>query len=222
MSDCYGKREEGIIEAARHEFGAKGFTGARTKAIADAAGVNKAMVHYYFRSKEELYIKTIEHTASSVWGSIENRLRDIEESCDIKRFIHRFVREYIAVLTENPDLFRLFVKEVSEGGKHLPVVFGTAFPIIKRIMERYRELVGIGKESGNLRDRDPDDIISDIFGMCFGSVFFYTFFRGSDIERVFDFPEREEFLERRVESIVETLFHGIMKEERSIEGERSI
>ncbi|MEO1434911.1 MAG: helix-turn-helix domain-containing protein, partial [Bacteroidota bacterium] len=47
--------ENRILEIARSEFVKNGFSGTRMQAIADKAEINKAMLHYYFRSKEKLY-----------------------------------------------------------------------------------------------------------------------------------------------------------------------
>ncbi len=47
--------EQRILSAAKKIFVAKGMTGARMQDIADAAGINKALLHYYFRSKEKLF-----------------------------------------------------------------------------------------------------------------------------------------------------------------------
>jgi len=44
-----------ILDAATQEFSANGLAGARTERIAEAAGVNKALLYYYFRSKDALY-----------------------------------------------------------------------------------------------------------------------------------------------------------------------
>ncbi|MBN1607852.1 MAG: TetR/AcrR family transcriptional regulator, partial [Polyangiaceae bacterium] len=52
--------EEKILLAAMEEFNRKGVYGARMQAIADRADVNKALLHYYFRSKERLYLRVLE------------------------------------------------------------------------------------------------------------------------------------------------------------------
>jgi TetR/AcrR family transcriptional regulator len=49
-----------ILEAAVKEFSAQGLAGARTDSIARSAKVNKALLYYYFKSKESLYIASIE------------------------------------------------------------------------------------------------------------------------------------------------------------------
>ena len=53
-------KEQAILEAAEQEFLNKGFAGARTTSIAEAAGVTHAMLHYYFRTKEQLFERILD------------------------------------------------------------------------------------------------------------------------------------------------------------------
>lgn len=55
-----------ILEAATREFSANGLAGARTERIAEAAGVNKALLYYYFRSKDALYAAALEEVATCI------------------------------------------------------------------------------------------------------------------------------------------------------------
>lgn len=66
-----GDTETRILSAARREFIAKGQDGARMQIIADQAGVNKALLHYYYRSKDNLYRKVLEVTLATVWGRVK-------------------------------------------------------------------------------------------------------------------------------------------------------
>ena len=70
---------EAILEAAEHIFGDEGLEGARTDAIATAAGVNKALLYYYFRSKEGLYRAVLEGYLADfnrqAWNSFLQRVR---------------------------------------------------------------------------------------------------------------------------------------------------
>src|SRR6202020_2572002 len=58
-----------ILHAAIHEFSAHGLAGSRTDAIARSAKVNKALLYYYFKSKEALYTATIEDMVGNVMKS---------------------------------------------------------------------------------------------------------------------------------------------------------
>ena len=56
-----------ILDAAIREFSANGLAGARTEQIAEAAGVNKALLYYYFQARRALYAAALEVVAERVW-----------------------------------------------------------------------------------------------------------------------------------------------------------
>lgn len=60
MTEQTQNKEQAILEAAEREFLAKGFDGARTISIARAAGVTHAMLHYYFRTKENIFERILD------------------------------------------------------------------------------------------------------------------------------------------------------------------
>ena len=65
-----GNREQAILRAAEREFLARGYDGAKTTAIAEAAGVTHALLHYYFRTKEKLYERVVENAISQLENSL--------------------------------------------------------------------------------------------------------------------------------------------------------
>ena len=72
-----------LLDAARRHFAARGFDGARTRAIAEEAGVNLALLHYYFGSKEELYRRVLAGEILATFRSLgidlawHGQLRDV-------------------------------------------------------------------------------------------------------------------------------------------------
>ena len=68
-SDRSTETRRRILDAALSEFSANGLAGARTERIAAAAGVNKALLYYYFDSKEKLYLAALEMIAAKVRDS---------------------------------------------------------------------------------------------------------------------------------------------------------
>src|SRR5580693_9931430 len=66
QADRAAETRSRILDAALTEFAANGLAGARTEAIASAAGVNKALLYYYFDSKEKLYVAALEMIAIRV------------------------------------------------------------------------------------------------------------------------------------------------------------
>jgi len=102
--------EEKILLAARKIFFIKGYDGAKMQDIANDAEINKAMLHYYFRNKEQLYEKVNLSFANALIPQI-NDLVDME--LNIFETIENFVGIYLDFLQKNPDLPSYFVGEMN-------------------------------------------------------------------------------------------------------------
>ena len=108
--------EQRILEAAKKVFVRKGMAGARMQDIADEAGINKALLHYYFRNKEKLFEMIFTEAASKLFPRI-NQLFTAELPLFEK--IERFCHEYIDIVKSNPYL-PLFVLQKFWKGEHKP------------------------------------------------------------------------------------------------------
>jgi len=93
--------EEKVLEAARDIFQKKGFFGARMDEIANKAGVNKALLHYYFRSKEKLFDKIFQEALGEFIHKVVSVLNG-DLPLDVK--IYRTVDMYSNMLSHNKDL----------------------------------------------------------------------------------------------------------------------
>lgn len=91
--------ESNILKAAREVFIAKSYEGARMQEIADHAGINKSLLHYYFRSKEKLFDAVFSEVASNLFPAMKQVL---EAELGIKEKITFFVKVYLKGLSENP------------------------------------------------------------------------------------------------------------------------
>ena len=91
--------ENHILSAAREVFIAKGFEGTRMQEIADHADINKALLHYYFRSKEKLFEAVFSEVASNLFPTMKQML---EAELELKEKIAFFIRIYLKALDENP------------------------------------------------------------------------------------------------------------------------
>lgn len=156
--------EERILTAAAEEFAANGFFGARTQAIADAAGVNKAMLHYYFRSKENLY----GHVIAGALSRILNQVGQAWLSQDsVESRLEKVVDAYMDNYERNPGFLKIILREFVDGGERFRKVFrdrkdlgplasGVTLP---QIMDR------IGSELG-LSLAQTTHLIVNVVGMC--------------------------------------------------------
>jgi TetR/AcrR family transcriptional regulator len=134
--------EERILAAATEEFANNGFFGARTQAIANAAGVNKAMLHYYFRSKENLYSRVI-------IAAFERIFREVGQAwlgpdLMIKR-VEMVIDSYMDNYEKNPGFLKIVLREVVDGGKRLRQAF-----------------TGSGDQRPNISGLSPQNIIERV------------------------------------------------------------
>jgi len=102
--------EERIKAAARKVFHQKGYAGTRTRDIAEEAGINHAMVNYYFRSKEKLFQIVMIETMTYFFQGISAILN--EETTSLEQKIEQVVAKYIDLLLEEPELPTFVFNEV--------------------------------------------------------------------------------------------------------------
>ena len=102
--------EERIKAAARKVFHQRGYAATRTRDIAEEAGVNHAMVNYYFRSKEKLFQMVMVETMTLFFQGVSAILND--ESTSLEEKIERVVANYIDLLLEEPELPTFMFNEV--------------------------------------------------------------------------------------------------------------
>lgn len=111
-----GKSKDRILEAAMDEFVEFGFYGARTQRIADKAKVNKALIHYYFTSKEKIYDEAL----AKVFGLLMDKLNAIgDEPVPIENKMEQIMDVYISLFTEHSGYFKFVVSEILRGGDKL-------------------------------------------------------------------------------------------------------
>ena len=103
--------EEKILEAAQKVFVRKGMYGARMQDIADEAGINKALLHYYFKNKQKLFEEIFMYAAGKLFPRINVIFRS-DEPLFVK--IEQFCNEYISVVLENPYLPLFVLNELNQ------------------------------------------------------------------------------------------------------------
>jgi AcrR family transcriptional regulator len=136
--------EEKIKNSARAVFHKKGFAAARTRDIAQEAGINLALLNYYFRSKEKLFNIVMLEAFQSFFSSISIVFNDADSTLDEK--IKKFAADYIDLLFQEPEIPLFIMSEIRNNPEELlqkidlkSVVFGSVF------FEQYKEAIRMGK-----------------------------------------------------------------------------
>jgi AcrR family transcriptional regulator len=102
--------EEKIFEAATDVFVDKGMDGARMQDIASHAGINKALLHYYYRTKDQLFNAVFEMIAGKV---LKKFAPVFEDNLSLEEKIRFFFKEHITFLQENPKLPAFVLNEIN-------------------------------------------------------------------------------------------------------------
>lgn len=168
MPEQSTETEERIFEAALAVFSSKGKDGARMQAIADAAGINKAMLHYYFRSKDRLYEAVFDHVFLQFMGALREAVQDVSS---VQTMLRLFIDRYITFLQQHPAVMRLMVLENLAGA---PVV-GPRMEAYMRDLEQAPPRLFMAKmqaaaAAGEIRPVDPFQTFMTLIG---ASVFFF-------------------------------------------------
>ena len=102
--------EEKIFEAATDVFVEKGMDGARMQDIATHAGINKALLHYYFRTKDQLFNAVFDMIAKKI---LRKFAPVFDENLSLEAKIRFFFKEHITFLQENPKLPGFILNEIN-------------------------------------------------------------------------------------------------------------
>lgn len=111
-------KSERILEAARHLLATHGYRAVTVDQIAQAAGVSRGLLHYYFASKEELLAKVVRRNIETSLARSRELFKAVSDTTSL---VNAFVEAYFAVLERDPSLytssFEAFVQ-----GRHQPAV----------------------------------------------------------------------------------------------------
>jgi TetR/AcrR family transcriptional regulator len=110
MTDSDRQTEEKIFEAATYVFVEKGMDGSRMQDIANHAGINKSLLHYYYRSKDHLFNAVFEKIADEMFRKFAPVF---DENLSLDDKIRFFFREHIGFLQKNPRLPAFLLNEIN-------------------------------------------------------------------------------------------------------------
>ena len=151
-SERAAETRQRILDAAAREFAANGLAGARTEAIAAAAGVNKALLYYYFDSKDTLYLAALEMIAARVRDTTMAML--LKDASPGERIVRAALSHFDRVLSQQvfqslmqQEMIRLHKGESAM----MPVIVKKVF---EPVLIMYRAMVREGIASGELIETD--------------------------------------------------------------------
>jgi TetR/AcrR family transcriptional regulator len=122
MTETDKQTEEKIFDAATEVFVEKGMDGARMQDIASHAGINKALLHYYYRTKDQLFNKVFEKIAGKMF---EKFAPVFDNNLTLEEKIRFFFRAHITFLQENPRLPGFILNEINRNPSRIKKLLRT-------------------------------------------------------------------------------------------------
>jgi TetR/AcrR family transcriptional regulator len=151
--------EQTILEAAKKIFIRKGMDGARMQEIADEAGINKALLHYYFRSKDKLFEAIF---TEAILKLVPNIMEMMKSDLPLFTKIEIFTGNYIDAFTENPFVPGFIMHELSRDPSKIVNMVKNAGINPQPFFDQVKREA----DAGNIIAVDPYHLIVNMLSMC--------------------------------------------------------
>jgi AcrR family transcriptional regulator len=151
--------EEQILDAAKNIFQTKGMDGARMQEIADQAGINKAMLHYYYKSKQLLF-EAVFKNAFSLLAPQLNKILNDDSSIEDK--VKNFTSNYITFIVKHPYLPNFIIQELNRNPDFIKTIQeNNTFLNI----EKFKSQVELEVNKGILKPTKGDQLFINILAL---------------------------------------------------------
>lgn len=194
--------EEQILEAAKQVFQKRGFAGARMQEIADKAGINKSMLHYYFRSKDNLFQTVFQESIRQFFPKI---FEVLNSDLALNPKINKLVETYYKMFKEQPHLPRFIIHEMNQHpDRFKQFVNSIGIEIPEQFIKQIRSEI----EAGTMKEIDPREFIINTIGMCV-----FPLIARPMIETVFGMNDEQyqQFLEHRKKELPKFILNTVKK-----------
>ncbi|TAL68572.1 MAG: TetR/AcrR family transcriptional regulator [Bacteroidetes bacterium] len=160
MAPAEHQSEDTILKAAHKVFLSRGYHGTRMQEIADEAGINKALLHYYFRSKDKIF-------EAIFLSSFKNFLPQILEILDsdepFEKKINTFFSKYLDLLIKHPHIPNFIMHEVAHNPEHLQSFFKKHF---ESKPSKFLRQIKEEMDAGRIEKQDPKQILVSMLALA--------------------------------------------------------
>jgi TetR/AcrR family transcriptional regulator len=195
-----------ILDASLKEFAAFGFEGARVDRIGRNAGINKAMIFYYFSSKQNLYRTVIKNV---MLDFVPRVLNLIQESSTPDRLFETLPAFYIRYFSRKKDILKMIAREMIHSPQNItPLIREIFAPLPGRPSQILPRVIADWHRKGLISESDPVHFIFNIVPLCL-----FPLIAQPMVEAIFDvgIADNQDFLEKRIQSITHLLKRGMLQ-----------
>jgi AcrR family transcriptional regulator len=200
-------KEQQILAAAEQEFLTKGYDGARTTSIAQAAGVTHAMLHYYFRTKEQLFERIVDEKFETMSHSMFAIMGD--PSLPIVERIKGGIEAHFDFIAANPLLPRFVINEIISCPERYKLLYKRVGAVIDNVYCDLQFEIDRSAERDEIEWVDVKMLFVSILSLNIFTFLAYPFMEPLMGELMAD---REGFLAARKAENIETILRRIKKQ----------
>lgn len=199
--------EQLILEAAEQEFLAKGFGGARTTVIAEKAGVTHAMLHYYFRTKQQLFERILEKTFALVSQTMITAIGDPD--MPIVKRLESAIASHFDLIAAHPQLPRFFLNAIILHPEHYHTLYDRLKDLSGNLFAGLQRDIDAEVRAGKIERVDVRMLFISILSLNILPFITYEFTKPllGDLT-----DDREKYLAERKAENIETILRRIKKQ----------
>ncbi|MDN5331081.1 MAG: hypothetical protein PWP45_306 [Tepidanaerobacteraceae bacterium] len=192
------KRKRQILEAAIEVFAEKGYNGAKTKEIAERAGVSEGTVFKYFKTKKDILLSLL--NTSTIDALNQMVLEAESEGKDLQEVLELLLRKYATFVKDNFELMKLIFYESQF---HKDLRRGLLQKVYKKILRLFEDLISQKIKKGEFRQIDPKVAVRAFIGMVMATLLWVKMMS----------PEEGNIVdeEKLIHQFIDIFFNGIRK-----------
>jgi AcrR family transcriptional regulator len=149
-----------VLQAALSCFGAFGFEGTSTRAVAEQAGISHTLVLYHFGSKEELWIATMANALDGYTKSVAENLSNADGR-PAAEVLKRFIEQFVRLSAEFPQIHRIMTMEGNQNTERLQWLIDN---YLRDHFGRVRDVIKEAQREGAVRECDASRLYYYIIG----------------------------------------------------------
>ena len=160
--------EKRILEAACRVFIRRGTSGARMQEIAREAGVNQALLHYYFRSKERLSLAVFGLIAGKMFPGL---IQTLGSDASLEEKVEDLIALYLETLTHSPFIPGYLISEMHHHPERLPQLLKSALgtdpaPALGNVMGKLKSQIDAEVKAGRMSPITPQAFAVNLVSLC--------------------------------------------------------
>jgi AcrR family transcriptional regulator len=195
--------KERILQGAHDVFQRNGFSGATMQAIAEKSGVNKALLHYHFGTKTELFHAILQQSFSQLLPAV---FMALNSEMPLRDKLRNVVELYLGTIIKNPELPLFVISELQRNPSFIKKQIN-----LRSFPPRFVQQVNDASARREIIHAEPADIMADLMGLCI-----LPFVARPILQHLSgkSNAQYKEFLQHRVQHVCDVLVGGLFQVQR--------